>query len=332
MGEGGNTTTGCALSRIRGWISNELEKQGVEYRIEIFWRANLPDGRVVDLLSQIAHLGLDSIQRVQVSDLYFLRGDLSPAELDRLADELLAEPAVEGYRYRLADAPPPAEENGLVVEVGYRPGVTDPVAWHLLRRAQLLGIGSIEATATGTRYTFEGPLSTADLHRIAREILCNDVIQAYALGPLQPAFVPRAEPSDETEIIPLREANDETLARMSVERVLFLSLEEMRAIRQEFCRLGRDPTDVELETLAQTWSEHCQHKAFKATIHYLCQGGMRRVLPIARVLTPPYEETIPGLLRTYLQAATERLEPLHRLEQGQYDWDDRTRLRDAVHV
>ncbi len=294
----------------------------MDYRIQVFWQADLPDGRVADLLSQVAQLGLNCVRKVKVSDLYFLRGDLSPTDLAHLTHEILADPVVEGYRYGPADgssSPPLAGEpalslskgieGGHVIEVGYHPGVTDPVAWHLFHRARLLGSGTIHATATGTRYTFEGHLAAADLHRIAREILCNDVIQTYALGTLQPAFVPRAEPSDETEIVPLRQADDETLARMSVERVLFLSLQEMQAIRDEFRRQGRDPTDVELETLAQTWSEHCQHKAFKATIHYTCRGGMPRVLPAAKPLSPPYKETISGMLRTYIRAATERLEP-----------------------
>ncbi len=277
------------------------------HRIEVFWQADLADGRAADLLTQVAHLGLDRVRRVQVSDLYFLRGDLSPTDLERLAEELLADPVVEGYRCRPTDASPPPGASGLVVEVGYHPGVTDPVAENLLRRAWLLGIGSVEAAATGTRYILEGDLSTVDLHRIAREILCNDVIQNYALGPLRPAFVPHAEPRAKVEVIPLRRASDEELARMSVERVLFLSLEEMQAIRAEFCRLGRDPTDVELETLAQTWSEHCQHKTFKGHIHYICHGGMPRVLPTERVISAPYEEMIRGLLSTYIQGATEQL-------------------------
>ncbi|RLC66983.1 MAG: phosphoribosylformylglycinamidine synthase, partial [Chloroflexi bacterium] len=277
------------------------------YRIEIFWRADLPDGRAADLLTQISHLGLHHIGWVRVSDLYFLRGDLSPLDLQRLANELLADPVVEGYRCRPADAPPPPDEAGLVIEVGYHPGVTDPVAENLLRRARVLGIGSVEDTATGTRYTFGGDLSVADLHRIAREILCNEVIQSYTLGPLQPAFVPSSKPRTEVTIIPLRQADDEELLHLSRERVLFLSLEEMQAIRAEFCRLGRDPTDVELETLAQTWSEHCQHKTFKASISYTCRGGMPRYLPQGQPLASSGEETITGLLRTYIRAATEHL-------------------------
>jgi phosphoribosylformylglycinamidine synthase II len=284
-------------------------KQGVEYRVEVYWQADVPDGRVADVLVQIAQLGLDQVRGVQVSDLYFLRGKLTPADLRRLAEELLADPVVEGYRSQaLPFVPGGGIEGELIVEVGFRPGVTEPVAENLLQRADLLGIGAVEAVSTGTRYAFAGDLSTDDLHRVAREALCNDVIQTYALGALQPSFVPRAEPSDEVERVPIRAADDETLVRISIERVLFLSLLEMQTVQAEFRKLGRDPTDVELETLAQTWSEHCQHKAFKSKVDYVCRAGMPRILPSGRGPEPPYEETIPGLLRTYLRAATERLE------------------------
>ncbi len=278
----------------------------MKYRIEIIARESC-DGREAGLLAQLAQLDGPNVWGVCVSDLYFLRGDLSPTDLERLSNELLADPIIQEYHYQSADTV--ADDAGLVIEVGYKPGVTDLVAAHLLRRAQLLGIGSVEATATGTRYTFDGDLSAADLHQIAREVLCNDVIQTYALGTLSPAFVPQAEPSDAVEIVPIRQVDDETLARMSVERVLFLSLPEMQAIRDYFRRLGRDPRDVELETLAQTWSEHCQHKAFKARIHYVCQGGIPRVLPGGKTIPSSGEEIIPGLLDAYIRAATERLEP-----------------------
>jgi len=281
----------------------------LEYRIEVSWQADVPDGRVADLLARIAQLGIDCVENALVSDLYFLRGQLSPADLERLAQELLADPVVERYHIQPVSSLPLAEGE-MSIEVGFRPGVTDPVAENLLQRAHLLGVGAVEAVSTGARYTFEGNLSTDDLHRIARQLLCNDVIQTYALGALQPAFVPRAEPSDEVEVVPLREADEETLARLSVERVLYLSRAEMKAIQDEFRRLGRDPTDVELETLAQTWSEHCQHKAFKSKVRYVCKGGIRRVLPSGAGPAPPYEEVIEGgLFGAYIRAATERLEP-----------------------
>ena len=280
----------------------------MDYRIEVYWQASVPDGRVADLLAQIAQLGLDQVRSVRVSDLYFLRGELAPADLERLATELLADPVVEGFRIGTLPAPP--EEEGAVVEVGFHPGVTDSVAENLLQRAHLLGIGSVEAASTGTRYVFERGLAEGDLRQIAEQVLCNDVVQTYALGALEPSFVPRAQPSDAVEIIPICEADDEALAKMSVDRVLFLSLEEMKTVQAYFDHLGRDPTDVELETLAQTWSEHCQHKAFKSKVQFACKGGVPRVLPGGKTIDPPYEETIDGgLFREYIRAATERLEP-----------------------
>ncbi|MFN2272604.1 MAG: phosphoribosylformylglycinamidine synthase subunit PurL [Anaerolineae bacterium] len=281
----------------------------MEYRIEVYWQASVPDGRVADLLAQIAQLGLGNIRSAQVSDLYFLRGELTHADLERLAQELLADPVVESYHLRPTDAPPQAAEIGHVVEVGFHPGVTDAVAENLLQRAHLLGIGTVEAASTGKHYVFEGDLTKDDLRQIAEQALCNEVIQTYTLGTLPPSFVPRAEPSDLVEIIPIRGASDETLAKMSVERVLFLSLDEMKTVQDYFDRLGRDPTDLELETLAQTWSEHCQHKAFKSKVDYECKGGIPRVLPGGKTVSPPYKEVIDGgMFRTYLRAATERLE------------------------
>ncbi|MBN1582555.1 MAG: phosphoribosylformylglycinamidine synthase subunit PurL [Anaerolineae bacterium] len=301
----------------------------MEYRINVFWRAALPDGRAADLLSQIAQLGIGRVRQVQVSDLYFVRGDLSSEELAQLANELLADPIVEGFEYQAVDKMPVTGHStqgdiGHIIEIGFHPGVTDPVARHLLYRTRHLGIGSVEAAATGKRYTLKGNLTDRDLHCIARELLCNEVIQTYALGFLQPAFIPFAEPSARVEIVPIRDTDDPALTQMSIDRVLFLSLDEMRAIRDEFRRLGRDPTDVELETLAQTWSEHCQHKAFKSKIEYICAEGTTRVLP-SRQTAPiaddtdawesfseqrsPQHEKINGLLPTYIRAVTERLEP-----------------------
>ena len=75
------------------------------------------------------------------------------------------------------------------------------------------------------------------------------------------------------------ERDDEALLHLSQEGFLALSLAEMQAIQAYFrvpqrqqhrqaYGLGTDPTDVELEALAQTWSEHCKHKIFNSTIHY----------------------------------------------------------------
>jgi len=281
----------------------------MEYRIEVIPRDD-GDGRAADLLDQIEELEIALPQTVQIGTLYFIRGTLEPAALARLATELLVDPVIETYRWRLVDEPAPDDDSETVIEVGYRPGVTDPEAQHLLRRAKVLGIGPIDAVATGSRYVFAGAPSKQVLRRIAQEILCNDVIQSYTLGPLQPEFVPDAEPSDQIDIVALANADDAQLEQISVERVLFMTLDEMKAVQNEFRALGRDPTDLELETLAQTWSEHCQHKTFKAAIAFTCEGGMPRCLPDSESASPAEQPSgvIDGLLRTYLRAATEKLD------------------------
>jgi len=89
---------------------------------------------------------------------------------------------------------------------------------------------------------------------------------------------------------------DQQLLDFSRAGMLALDLGEMRAIQQYYQARGREPTDVELETLAQTWSEHCSHKTFKATIDYQEVDGDGTVL---------HRETISGLLRQYIMRVTE---------------------------
>ena len=69
--------------------------------------------------------------------------------------------------------------------------------------------------------------------------------------------------------------DDAALERLSREGQLYLSLVEMQTIQAHFRSLGRDPTDVELETIAQTWSEHCSHKTLAGRIHYRGPEGER---------------------------------------------------------
>src|SRR5256886_16597654 len=80
-----------------------------------------------------------------------------------------------------------------------------------------------------------------------------------------------------TRRVPLLSANDSRLLEISRKGLLSLNLQEMKAIQEYFKTVGRDPTDVELETLAQTWSEHCKHKTFAGVIEYEEEGRGSRV-------------------------------------------------------
>jgi len=66
--------------------------------------------------------------------------------------------------------------------------------------------------------------------------------------------------------VKLRGANDKQLLQVSRELGIGLNLEEMNKVRKYFVQKGRNPTDVELQTIGQTWSEHCYHKTFKGEV------------------------------------------------------------------
>ena len=288
----------------------------MDYRVEVFWDALVPDGRARAVLNDIHILGIPSVESVQVSDLYFLRGDLSRDELQTLCDELLVDPVVQDARashYEGADrgtaqAASDPDQRTIAIEVGYHPGVTDSEAEHLIMGAGRLGI-QVDQAATGTRYELTGDLTLEQMQRIATGLLCNDVIQSYTVGEIAPPFAPPARSSDVVEYIPVREMEDDELVQTSIDRVLFLDLTEMQAIRGYYRDEGRDPTDVELETLAQTWSEHCVHKTFKAIIDYECSDDASpRVIAGTVSEQCLASEAIDGLLRTYLRAATEQID------------------------
>jgi phosphoribosylformylglycinamidine synthase len=132
-------------------------------------------------------------------------------------------------------------------------------------------------------------------------LLANPVIQRYALGEIAPAFPQAAQASEQVEIIALRELDDDELLGLSRDRRAALDLAEMQAIQAHFRAEGRDPTDVEFETLAQTWSEHCVHKTFKARIDVEDEGRQ------TKDERQSSNQAIDGLLKTYIRSATDEI-------------------------
>ncbi|MEZ4646345.1 MAG: phosphoribosylformylglycinamidine synthase subunit PurL [Chloroflexota bacterium] len=224
--------------------------------------------------------------------LYFLQGHLTAAAAQRLAAELLADPITE--EFTIHDAPAITQHAPFTIDVTLLPGVTDPPAANLLRAAHLLGIDGLHRAATGQRYYLSGQIDEATHHALANEIFANPVIQRFALNEaITPPFFPYQGTDDTVESIPLRHVSDGELLSISQERRLSLDLAEMQAIRAYFQAEQRDPTDVELEMLAQTWSEHCGHKTFKALIEYTGPDGQ--------------VEMVDGILNQYIRAATEQI-------------------------
>ncbi len=269
------------------------------YRIEVIPRpGEMPPGYLLD---DIRALGIPGVQRVERSALYFLRGELTPEQIRLLCDELLVDPITQRAAWGPADAPVETPSGAVRVEVGLLQGVTDSVAANIVARARLLGLPGL-AAASAESYLLWGALADQEVRAIAERLLYNEIIQYYQIGQLAPhlgvggAAAEAAGAAIRAETVPLTGLDDAALLALSRDRLLSLDLAEMHAIR-DYCRAeGREPTDVELESLAQTWSEHCVHKTFRALVTY-------------REATPQGEtvQEIDGLLSTYLRAATEEI-------------------------
>ena len=112
---------------------------------------------------------------------------------------------------------------------------------------------------------------------MSERLLANDAIEQVVVGPLRLERLELGRPYRfELRTVPIRELDDDALVRLSREGQLYLQLAEMQTIQAYFRELGRDPTDVELETIAQTWSEHCSHKTLAGRIAYRDEHGERQ--------------------------------------------------------
>lgn len=203
----------------------------------------------------------------------------------------------------------------LIIVTVYRPGVTDAVGESALRGYGVVfdqNAPVLRRVRTAQMYclSFETAPTPTQITTFARRALINDLVQdfvAYSRDAFDSValahfvdqqfnFVQSAQ--GQVRIIPMRDASDAVLLRISQEGLLALNLTEMQAIQVYFKQQQRDPTDIELETLAQTWSEHCVHKTFKAQINY-------RQYDVAGQETA--SQTINGLFKECIAAPTEQL-------------------------
>jgi phosphoribosylformylglycinamidine synthase II len=264
-------------------------------RIEV--RSNHPAAGQ-SVIRGAANLGVAGVTACRVVRLYFLERDPGDAALARLCTLLLADPVTETWVARRGGDKERGRQ-GEGVEVAFRPGVTDVPAREAQRGMVEIGLPACEV-ATGVRYELDGDLTPDDVRKLARQLLCNTTVQHYAIGEIAVHFGQEATAGDHVESVPVRGLDDAALLALSKARLLSLDLAEMRTIQRYYADRDRDPTDVELETLAQTWSEHCVHKTFKAQIdftHRNADGTVRS------------QETIDGLIHQYLRAATDLLWP-----------------------
>jgi phosphoribosylformylglycinamidine synthase subunit PurSL len=218
------------------------------------------DARAAMLLDDARALGIVGIEAITVTDLVFLDGDVPAVTVDMITASLLADAQLLSVTKGR-----PVAVGDLVVETALHPGVTDARADALRRGAGLLGFTAAFGVATGKRYEITGSLTADAVNRLVSRLLANPVIERHAIGEVEPAFGGN-DVSAPVEIVPMRGLANRELEALSKERGLALDPAELTAIVSHYESLDRDPTDIEIEMLAQTWSEHCTHKTFRAAI------------------------------------------------------------------
>jgi len=232
------------------------------HKIEVRLKHDFPDAKGLGLVRDINDLGITAVSDVRVVDVCWLDADLTPDELELICRGLLADPMTQEYRY---DQGSWGGGDYHTVEVAYNAGVADPVEASIMKAVEDLGIEKVRAVRTAKRYLLKGELDEHQVAAISRRLLVNPIIQHVVeresvIFPENPHYKFKLE---RVNILQSTEAE-----RGKIRQQFGFSPEELGAIAAYFEKRGRNPVDVELETLAQTWSEHCVHKTFKGKIKF----------------------------------------------------------------
>ncbi len=303
------------------------------HRIEVSLKPNLKDALGLKTLKRAREdLGLD-IADIRTIKTYLIDADISMEQLKAAARGPCSDPVTQQFSIDSPMALQLARETGKgwdwIIEVGFRPGVTDNEGKTAREALELLierRLHEDEGVYTATLYLVQGDIDQPQAERLTTGLLANELIQRTVICPFEKLesmfssqgspfyFVPRVREKSAIEILEfdLSAMDDDQLLALSRERVLVLNLNEMKCLqdhlkRQEILRerqavgLGSSYTDCELEALAQTWSEHCKHKIFNARISYTTPEGKRE---------------INSLFDTYIKGATSSI----RKELGDDDW------------
>ena len=257
---------------------------------------------------------------VSILSVYTLEMDLADADKQRIAQELFTDPITEKFSIDrpLAGSASDRMDFDFLVEVGYKPGVTDNVGRSSREGiADLLGrkLSDGDQVFTSLQFLLSGSLTRTHAETLATKLFANALIQTFVIRSRAewktasgiPAASGKVTFHHQPETRTIELPNDDAgLRNLSDEKVLALTVPEMHAIhayyadpnrRHERAEAGLPaaPTDVELEVIAQTWSEHCKHKIFAATVEYTDDKGKKEVFN--------------SLYKTFIKAATEAVRP-----------------------
>lgn len=276
------------------------------HRIEVRYKKETKNPSCISLQKKIKNFLNIEVTGLEIRDIFTIDATLSKKELEDIAKVIFCDPIIQEYDIN-PDLP---KGYNFYLEIGFLPGVTDNVgntAKSAIETFLERKLSYDEKVYTSKLYCFKGSLEEGDIKKIALELLCNPLIEYYKIykkGDEVKIFVPKVTLKKEVciEKFDLKNMTDEELIVLSKNRLLALNIDEMKTIKNFFSNkkfikirkeYGLDSaiTDVELESIAQTWSEHCKHKIFNATIEYYDENDKK--------------EIIKSLFKTYIKKSTE---------------------------
>lgn len=268
----------------------------------------MPDVRGEALQQMLQNdLGL-SVSAVRTASVYTIHAPVTPDDLDAARQYLFTDTIVQASYWNQR----PPGNCDWIIQVGFLPGMTDNVGRTATEALEDIRNQPLQGTVyTSQLYLLQGHLQRHEVERLVTDSLANPLVHQWRITAAadwhdgRAAFLPPpvagVDKPLQVETISLARDAD-ALLHISQERLLSLSLAEMQTLQAYFQRartqrqaygLPCNPTDVELEVLAQTWSEHCKHKIFNSTIHYRDAAGQ--------------ETTIHSLFKSYIVRATDEI-------------------------
>ncbi len=257
---------------------------------------------------------------VKTGKIFSVMYDISQEEIKRFANLGLRDEIIHDVYINSSYQNPTFKSFVLVAKM---PGVTDDEG--ISAQKTLIDILDIDLDVntqhiyTEDFYLIENELSDTELKELAEKQLGNKLIHHFEYGKFKGLvdYVPEVKIASDNEVkIISLELEDAELLKLSKDMLLSLNLEEMQTIKAHFADenvrkyrkekgLTLNPTDCELEVLAQTWSEHCKHKEFAASIKYINKETGE-------------EKTIDSLFKTYIRRSTEIIR--ERLKEAGNNW------------
>ncbi len=257
----------------------------------IYVTPKVKDSRERLFLNSWAHLGLSGkISSVSIADSYLLESDLSGEDIVKVANAL-TNPILEKFSINeLINLP----NFTYIVEIGFLPGVTDNVA-HTTKETiiDLLKLDSSDiklSVYSSKIFIISGSIKFEDAKKIALS-LHNPLIERSYIASMEeiekernlPLKAPAVIIENKVPVINVSlNVSDQELLKIGNEGILdgdgsrrgplALDLTSMKVIQKHFASLKRNPTDIELESLSQTWSEHCKHTIFANSIDDIKDG------------------------------------------------------------